>query len=102
MTCVTLTPEQVRKAIEGYEDDLSGENRKYEALYRQYETCHRCGGKRHKEFLSKEHIFGQGTLVPRAVLRCGSCGNLFDPHSNLEVERGNPAQVPPDIPIIGS
>lgn len=100
MNCVTLTPEQIRKAIEGYDDELSGENRKLEALYRLHKTCTRCGGERHKEFLPN-HMFTEGCLVPRAVLRCGSCGHLFDPHSGLELERGNPAQVPPDIPIIG-
>ena len=101
MLRVILTPEQVRAAIKGHTDELSGENRCYEALYRLHGTCTRCGGKMMKEFLTKGHVFGGDTLVPRAALRCTDCGHLFDPHTGLEVERGNPAKVSSDIPIIG-
>ena len=58
-------------------------------------------GKYHKEF-SRGHAFPENGehLVARALLRCNSCRALFDPFSGLYVEMGNPAAVPPDIPII--
>lgn len=100
MHYVTMPPELVRKAIEGYENALDADDRKLEAFYRQF-SCRRCGGKYHKEF-SRGHAFPENGeyLVARALLRCNSCRALFDPFSGLYVEMGNPAAVPPDIPII--
>lgn len=99
MSYVTLSAEEVRKAVEGYDDVLSGETKKLEAFYRQFK-CERCGGKFHKEF-SARHVFSQeGSLIGRALLRCAGCRSLFDPFSGLWIEMGNPARVPNDIPII--
>jgi len=99
MHYVTMPPELARKAIEGYENVLDAEQKKLEAFYRQF-RCGRCGGKYHKEF-SANHAFADSEyLVARALLRCDRCKALFDPFSGLYVEMGNPAAVPPDIPII--
>jgi hypothetical protein len=101
MPFVEMDPELARKAIEGYQNELEPERLGLEAFYRQF-RCKRCGGYCQKELVSG-HVFGDpGVLVPRAVLRCARCGFLFDPHSGLILEMGNPAKVPPDIPIVGS
>jgi len=100
MAYVTMSPELVRKAIEGIANVLEPEQVKLEAFYRQFK-CGRCGGCYHKEF-SARHAFPEGGehLLARALLRCSACRALFDPFSGLYVEMGNPAAVPPAIPII--
>lgn len=100
MAYVTIPAELVRKAIEGYENVLDPDNTKLEAFYRQF-ACRRCGGSYHKEF-SPSHAFSGNSdhLVARALLRCNDCKSLFDPFSGLMVEMGNPAAIPPVVPII--
>lgn len=99
MSYVTLTPTQVRKAIEGYENELAGEQKKLDAFYRQF-RC-RCGNKYQKEILPT-HAFPDGGefLTARSLLRCTVCRALFDPFSGLYLEMGNRALAQPDIPII--
>jgi hypothetical protein len=99
MPFVEMDPEFALKAIEGYQNELEPERKALEAFYRQF-RCKRCGG-----FCKKEQVHGHvfsdpNVLVPRAVLRCTRCSCLFDPHSGLILEMGNPAKVPPDIPIL--
>jgi hypothetical protein len=100
MAFVTMDPELARKAIEGIENVLEPERLKFEAFYRQFK-CERCGGEYHKEF-SRRHAFPEGgeNLIARALLRCSAGRALFDPFSGMYVEMGNPAAVPPAIPII--
>jgi hypothetical protein len=100
MAYVTMPAELVRKAIEGHENVLEGDNLKLEAFYRQF-VCNRCGGQYHKEF-NRNHAFaGNGDhVIARALLRCCDCKALFDPFSGLLVEMGNRAAVPPVVPII--
>lgn len=95
-----MDPEFAWKAIEGYANELVPEQKSLDAFYRQFK-CPRCGGNCRKEVLSARHAFSDPeTLVPRSVLRCLSCDCLFDPHTGMRLEMGNPAKVPPDIPII--
>jgi len=100
MSYVTMAPELIRKAIEGYENALDADAKKLEAFYRQFK-CRRCGCVYQKEFAAG-HAFPENGehLVARALLRCTGCRALFDPFSGLYVEMGNPARVPPDIPLI--
>jgi rubredoxin len=81
-----LDPEACLAAIEGHEDILTGEAQKMEAFYRQH-VCPVCKSSCHKEF-SPFHAFSDGSLIPRALLRCNECNHLFDPHSGITVERG--------------
>lgn len=95
-----LDPELAWKSIEGYQNELVPEQRALDSFYRQFK-CPRCGGNCRKETLNAVHAFADPeTLVPRSVLRCLSCDCLFDPHTGIRLEMGNPAKVPPDIPII--
>ena len=100
MAYVTLPPETVLRAIEGYEDVLTPVVKAEEAFYRQHDRCTRCGGLRHKEFLANHAFADPSSLVARAVLRCAGCGSLYDPHAGLFVEMGNPAKVPSDPRIL--
>ena len=99
MNRVELDPKLVWKLIEGYPNELAAEAKALDAFYRQF-VCQRCGSKCRKE-LSPGHVFSDpNTLGPRSLLRCLSCEALFDPHSGIRLELGNPYKAPPDIPII--
>lgn len=100
MSLKELDPELAWKAIEGYQNELAPQQKTLDAFYRQFK-CQRCGSNCKKEVLNATHAFADpDTLVPRSVLRCLSCECLFDPHTGIRLEMGNPAAVPPNIPII--
>lgn len=99
MSFKPMDPELAHKAIEGYQDVLTPQKTALDAFYRQF-RCKRCGSECRKEQV-RGHVFADAdTLVPRSCLRCLTCSCLFDPHSGLLLEMGNPAGVPPNIPII--
>ncbi len=85
---VELDPELAWKAIEGYSNELAPEQRALAALYRNT-PCPGCGGACATEQGGARHAFGGGSLVPRSLLRCGTCRLLFDPHSGVVLERGH-------------
>lgn len=99
MAVVELDPLLAWKAIEGYQNELGPEQRTLDAFYRQF-RCPRCKGPCRKETLLHHAFADPDTLSPRSVLRCTLCEALFDPHSGIRLEMGNPAKVPPDIPIL--
>jgi len=94
-----MDPELVWKAIEGYQNELELAPKALDAFYRQF-RCPRCGSGCRKETIVRHAFADPNTLVPRCVLRCLSCEALFDPHSGIRLEMGNPAKVPPDIAIL--
>ncbi len=95
-----MDPEIVRRAIEGYQDELAPAHKAQEAFYRQF-RCPRCECQLQKEFNAKL-CFDEDSLVPKAHLRCPNCSFLLDPHTNLVIETGNPAKIPVSvIPIVG-
>ena len=90
---VEMDPELALKLIEGYENELDPEAKKQEAFYRQM-ACPRCGGNCEKAFISAEHTFGDGALIPRSGMRCTLCDCLFDPHTGVILELGNVGKIP--------
>lgn len=97
-----MDPELALKLLEGYQDELTPERKKLDAFYRHC-RCPRCQGECSKE-ASAAHAFAAtgtagATLVARSLLRCLRCRCLFDPHSDLILERGD--QVP-GIPVISA
>jgi|SRR3982751_5353759 hypothetical protein len=84
---IELDPELARKAVEGYENVLVGEQKKLDVFYRQF-TCLRCHGSVQKETVLGHAFADADTLVARSVLRCTACRCLFDPHSGLVLELG--------------
>lgn len=90
-----MDPELVLKLLEGYQDELTPERKKLDAFYR-HSCCPRCKSTCHKE-ASAGHAFGGESLIARSLLRCDRCRCLFDPHSDLILERGDPV---PGIPIV--
>ncbi len=85
---VELDPEVILAAIEGEPDILQPEMAKHEAFYRQF-TCRKCGGAVRKEFDTRHAFADENVMIPRALLRCTTCNHLFDPYTNLELERGD-------------
>lgn len=99
MPFVEMDPELIWKAIEGYTNELAPEQKALDAFYRQF-RCPRCGSTCRKETLLNHAFADPDSLVPRSVLRCNTCEALFDPHSGIRLEMGNPYKAPPDIPIL--
>jgi hypothetical protein len=87
-----LDPELCWKAIEGYTNELSPQQKGLDAFYRQF-VCPRCQGKMRKEVSVKHAFSDPNTLVPRSLLRCEDCHHLMDPHTGLDLELGNPARI---------
>jgi hypothetical protein len=99
MGFVEMDQELLLRLLEGTEDELSGEVKALDAMYRQF-ICPQCGGRCQKEF-DRRHAFSDpATLVPRALLRCVDCSCLFDPHSGLRLETGNIGKIPVPSVII--
>lgn len=92
-----LDPELAWKAIEGFEDVLAPEAKALDAFYRQF-VCPRCKSGLTKQFDSR-HAFGAGNgdVVAHALLHCGNCGYLVDPHTNLVLDSGNPSKMPVEV-----
>ena len=99
MAFVEMDPALAWKAIEGYQNELAAEKRKLDAFYRQFK-CLVCKGAVQQETHSKHCFSDPDTIVPRALLRCLDCAMLFDPHSGLVVEKGDPDNLL-NLPIIG-
>lgn len=95
-----LDPEIARKAIEGHTDVLTPEAERLEQLYKS-KRCPRCLVDLHKEFDARHVFADQSVSVPRALLRCGICSYLIDPHSNVIIGYGDASKIPIEsIPII--
>ena len=96
-----LDPEMAWKAIEGHENILSPAAKAQEAFYRQF-RCPRCRQGLEKEFDPRHTYADPDSIVARALLRCGNCSYLIDPHSDIVLEYGDASKIPIEaIPIIG-
>jgi hypothetical protein len=84
-----MDPQLIWKAIEGYQNELAPAQKALDAFYRQH-RCPRCKSECRKELLANHAFADPTSLVPRAVLRCLSCEALFDPHSGIRLEMGDP------------
>ncbi len=91
-----MDPVLALKAIEGFTNELEPQRLKLEAFYRNC-RCPRCRGECKREAVAGHAFADPETLVPRSCLRCLNCKVLFDPHSDLILERGEPV---PGIPLI--
>lgn len=106
---VELDPEVARKAIEGYEDVLTEEGQRLDALYQSF-RCPRGCGPLHRENDSRHAFADPNVLVPRSLLRCKNCGFLIEPHSRTVIESGSAGKIPvessplilPDRKMIGN
>lgn len=87
-----LDPEIAKRATEGYDDELTGEQKKLEALYRQHSECPRgCSGTMQKHAAHPNFAFGsKDWLVPRCLLKCSHCGCVLNPFDGMIVELGDP------------
>ena len=96
-----LDPAVAWAAIEGQGNLFTAAQEKADAFYRQF-VCPSCKGASLSKRFNARHAFADpGWMVGRATLLCAECQCHFDPHSGLILEMGNPANVQPDIPIIG-
>lgn len=93
-----MDPTLIRKAIEGHDFILGEEKKKQDDFYDRF-SCRRCG---HHPLTRRAHPkpFIEGEALARSLLGCESCGHVFDPHSGIDVELGNPARIPPAVPLL--
>lgn len=95
-----MDPEEALRAIEGHEDVLQPEAARLDGFYRTF-SCPRCKCPLQKEFDMRHAFADQSTMNARALLRCGNCQYLIDPHNNVVIEYGDPSKIPVEsIPII--
>lgn len=88
-----MDPELIKKAIEGFSDELSAERKELDEFYEDC-RCPNCEGKCHKEEPPPGQVFAQGILVQKSFLRCEQCSLLFDPHTGIILERAKHMTVP--------
>lgn len=88
---IELDPDDVRKALEGQEDVLTGEHTKAEALYRQHTLCpNGCGPTMEKTAAHPNFAFADsGWLIPRCLMKCYVCDCTLNPFDGMLVERGD-------------
>lgn len=89
---VELDPKTVTKLLAGFDDELSGELIKAEALYRQHADCPRgCGRTMQKHGASASFAFGDSNwLIPRCLMKCCHCGCVLNPFDGMLVSLGDP------------
>ena len=92
MAFIEADPALLLKAIEGYANELAPEKERDDAFYRQF-RCKRCNGDCRREILAHHCFLDPDALGPRSVLRCTLCSFLFDPHSGITLELGDPEQM---------
>lgn len=85
---------EIREILQKYEqvgeDGLLQEERKKEDAFLRNQQCPTCkSGHMTPFFVSKEHTYGGGQLLPRSALRCDLCLGEYDPHSRLVLKQGN-------------
>ena len=92
---VELDPAIALSAIEKFPDELAGNQRSAEALYRQHKQCPRgCGPTMEKSAAPASFAFGDPDwLIPRCLLTCAVCRCTYDPFNGLVVTLGNPDTV---------
>ncbi len=89
---VEMDPEIARKAIEGYEDELTEEGQKLDELYRSFK-CPRGCGPLHRQ-MDPQHAFSDpSVLVPRSLLHCNNCGFTIEPHTRVVLENGSAGKI---------
>lgn len=95
-----LDPEVARAAIAGFEDVLTPEVEKLDALYASFRCPRGCGGLQRQN--DPAHAFADpNTMVPRSLLHCSNCGFTIEPHTRVVLESGNPSKIPVETsPII--
>jgi len=95
---VEMDPALILKAIEGYQNELEPKKQGLDAFYRQF-RCKRCSGPTHQETHLGHCFSDPDSVVPRSLLRCEHCACLFDPHSSIILELGDPDKVL-NVPLI--
>jgi len=95
-----MDPELARRAIEGYQDELTGAADAQNSLYSHF-TCPRCKCPLDREIHLPTAFTGDG-LVAKNILRCGGCQYAIDPHTNMVISFGDASKTPVEaLPIIG-
>jgi hypothetical protein len=88
-----LSPEQIAKAVEGYDDELSAVAKADEAFYQLHSRCKRCQTQMVKQFDGRI-CFSPDHPLPKALLHCTKCGFLYNPWSDIVVNSGSAAHIP--------
>ena len=92
--------ELARRAIEGYQDELTKAADEQRQLYAHF-SCPRCKCELTEEIDSRTAFTGSG-LVAKGILRCNNCSFSIDPYTNVITAFGDASKTPVTVlPIIG-
>ena len=95
-----LDPELARRAIEGYQDELTGAATAQRGFYSSF-SCPRCKCSL-DERIDPRTAFTGDALLAKSLLVCGACRYSIDPHTNVIMSFGDASKTPvASIPIIG-
>lgn len=78
----TLSPELIKKALEGHVDILTPEVKKEEAFLRNV-SCPLCQGRDLNSFVDPAHPFSDGKLLANKLMSCEKCNIEFNPYTML-------------------
>ena len=101
MAIKTLDPYIAMKLIEGELDLVTPAQEARDKFYAA-QSCPRCGGscKKHGNF---QTMFSGDDFIPKFLLECCACGEVFDPDTGIIVKLGNIGNAgKPAIPIINA
>lgn len=95
-----MDPEDVLRALEGYQDELTPLKQEQTDFYRQF-SCPRCSCSLSEDYDPRTAFTGDA-VIPKAVLVCPNCEYTIDPHTGVIVRFGDASKIPVEtIPIIG-
>ncbi len=91
VTFQTMNPEDARKALEGFSDELASEHKRAEAIYRQHQLCpNGCGPTMEKHGAGPSFAFSDPNWsIPRCLMKCHVCGCVRNPFDGMIVELGD-------------
>jgi len=95
-----LDPEIILRLLEGHTNVISPTARERDQFYNS-QKCSECGSNALIKTQKPNRLFTGDSLVAKWLLGCKDCGALFDPHTGLLINMGNPAKaMVPAIPIL--
>lgn len=99
MAIKQLDPEITLRLLEGHQNAVSPLARERDDFYKK-QKCNECGSTALQKTQDPKRIFQENDPIARWLLNCKDCGAVFDPHTGLLINMGNPARaMVPTVPI---
>ncbi len=90
----------ILKLLEGHVDTIGPAAEEQDKFYAS-QICPYCQGDSTQKHADGRLTFSGESALPKFLLKCDSCGCIFDPHTGLIAALGNLAEaLEPAIPLI--